>query len=138
MPTLTRKQFESLMSTVKSDMKKKMRRQFIYGKKVQKIKTMTRPEKLMMQRLASQKRTGVILNYAYEPIKLELGKRCTYTPDFIVDEIDGTKTIIETKGAYIREDSIIKLKWAAEKFKKEYKVKLFIYKNHQWIEREMN
>ena len=60
-----------------------------------------------------------IKNWLYEPLKLNLveeGKRCTWTPDFIVWNGMNEIELHELKGLE-REDDIIKFKAAASKFR---------------------
>lgn len=61
---------------------------------------------------------GEIVGWEFEPEVLVLsdGKYCTYKPDFKVTLPDGSIEYHEVKGGYIREDSRIKLKWAATKY----------------------
>jgi arginyl-tRNA synthetase len=51
--------------------------------------------------------TAKKLIYTYESVKLSFvqpSKRRTYTPDFILDKLDGSKLYIETKGRFIVSD----------------------------------
>ena len=64
-------------------------------------------------RLFSLKSRGDILEYAFEPVKLRLGKKCWYTPDFLVWEKDRSVTAYEVKG-YWRDDARVKIKVAAK------------------------
>ncbi len=59
-----------------------------------------------------------IASWRYEAITLRLAGRCRYTPDFFVVDrgLLSGHTFIETKGPYAREDSLIKLKVAAETY----------------------
>lgn len=61
-----------------------------------------------------------IIRWAREPVKLRLGGRCWYTPDFLVvlGMIPAAvphvrEAFVETKGNFPREDSIVKIKVAA-------------------------
>ena len=65
-------------------------------------------------RLAFSKREGLIREYWFEVVKFRLGDRCWYTPDFLIELPDRSKIVHECKGTFIREDSWIKLKVAAE------------------------
>lgn len=82
--------------------------------------------------LAVRQRAGEVHQWWYEPIGLRLGQKCYYHPDFLVQLSDGVLQIHEIKGAYIREDSWIKLKTAA----KQYPCFIFIMikegKNNGW------
>ena len=63
-------------------------------------------------RLAS----GKIRGWKFEAVKLVVapamsgGKRMTFTPDFLVWELDGTLSLEETKGGFIRDDAAAKLR----------------------------
>ena len=61
-------------------------------------------------------RQGKILAWGYESYQLKWAYKLTYTPDFFVITLEGTMEFHETKGDYVREDSIIKLKTAAQLF----------------------
>ena len=68
-------------------------------------------------------RHHAIRRWAREPLKLRLAGRCWYTPDFLVlprvkgrDSRDPLLYMVEIKGAYAREDSIVKLKVAADTY----------------------
>lgn len=68
--------------------------------------------------LEEEKRTGLILDYWYEPIKgLYLAPKTTYTPDFLVQvwQSPDHRTLVfhEVKGPFIREKDLIKAKVAA-------------------------
>lgn len=57
-------------------------------------------------------RTGEIIRYSYEPIRLNLAPKTTLTPDFLVITQDGAMEFHETKG-FARDDAMAKLKIAA-------------------------
>ncbi len=59
-----------------------------------------------------------IAHWRYEAVKFRLAGRTFYTPDFLAEpRWQGDRfTFIETKGPYAREDSLIKLKVAAETY----------------------
>jgi len=72
--------------------------------------------------LEVEKREGLILSYGFEAITIRLTEphpgvtRVSYTPDFFIVLQDGTVRIDEVKGPFIREDSDLKFKMAAERF----------------------
>jgi hypothetical protein len=68
-----------------------------------------------MLHLEACKREGLILEYAYEPIKLRLAKRTYYTPDFAVIRKDRVIELHEIKGHW-EDDARVKIKVAAEKY----------------------
>ncbi len=69
-----------------------------------------------MLETAKLNRDSDIADWYYESITFRLAGRCRYTPDFLAVPrwTSQTWTFIETKGSYAREDSLIKLKVAAE------------------------
>lgn len=66
------------------------------------------------RRLADIKARGVIHAYWFESVKFRLANRCWYTPDFLVQYPSGSCILYEVKGTFVREDSWVKLKVAAE------------------------
>ena len=56
---------------------------------------------------------GDILQYRYEPLRFQLAPNTTITPDFQVKLKDGSYEFHETKGGFVREDAIAKLKICA-------------------------
>lgn len=58
---------------------------------------------------------GHIREFKFEAVKLILGNRCSYTPDFMVVRNDGTLEFHEVKGFW-RDDARVKIKAAADKF----------------------
>lgn len=65
--------------------------------------------------LFSRKHRGEILDYAFEPLKLRLGRKTWYTPDFVVYEKDRSVTVYEVKGFW-RDDARVKIKVAAARY----------------------
>lgn len=62
-------------------------------------------------------RAGEILKFEEQSIKIAVGEPvCWYTPDFSVWMPDGTLKLIEVKGPFAREDSIIKYKAAVRQY----------------------
>ena len=59
--------------------------------------------------------TPEIKHWMFEPFKLRLAIKTFYTPDFLVVTADDLLEIHEVKG-FVRDDAIVKLKVAAEKF----------------------
>ncbi len=66
--------------------------------------------------LVPGKLAGTIINYWYEQATFKLADDCRYTPDFMILNADLSIHFAETKGGFIREDSTIKLKMAAQMF----------------------
>jgi hypothetical protein len=65
------------------------------------------------RRLEFQKRDGVILWWAHEPVRLRLAGGAYYKPDFAVMYPDGRIEMHETKG-FSREAARVRIKVAAE------------------------
>lgn len=63
--------------------------------------------------LEALKRSGRVLRYDFEPVKLRLADATYYTPDFRVLAQDGTLEFHEVKGFW-RDDARVKIKVAAE------------------------
>jgi hypothetical protein len=79
--------------------------------------------------LENKKLDGQILWYAYEPVRLRLADKTTYTPDFMVMTSNLDIELWETKGFWTSE-SRIKIKVAAEIYPfKFYGVQ---WKNKKW------
>ena len=57
-------------------------------------------------------RSGAIEAYWYQPVKIILANRTTYTPDFLIQDKLGNLEFHEVKG-YKRDDAMVKLKVAA-------------------------
>jgi len=66
--------------------------------------------------LEIRKRAGEILWHRHEGVTLALGEGARYTIDFFTMLPDGTLQAIEVKGAYVRPDSLVKLRIAASMF----------------------
>jgi len=66
--------------------------------------------------------TRDLLWWAFEALKLQLGERCWYTPDFVVVAADGTIECHEVKATWStgkagwEEDSRVKIKAAASRY----------------------
>jgi len=83
--------------------------------------------------LQSLKFSGLICDYAFEPIKLRLADRTFYTPDFAVITPDLTLEFHETKGFW-EEDARVKIKVAAEQH--PFKFIAIQRKRGEWIREE--
>lgn len=75
---------------------------------------MNKTERRFARYLDDLKFSGDIRGYWFESVKFRLANRCWYTPDFLVQFRDGSFILHEVKGTYVREDSWIKLKVAAD------------------------
>lgn len=84
--------------------------------------------------LELQRVSGEVLTWEFEPGPLTLcaASRCSYRPDFRVVFADGLVEFHEVKGGYIREDALIKLKWAASKYS-AYQFRLCRYRGRRWM-----
>ncbi len=89
--------------------------------------SMTKPEREMAMQLEAMRRNNEIESWKFEGVTLKLADGCRFTPDFTViiersyshDDNDiqiswYVTRFIETKGPFIREDSMIKFKIARE------------------------
>ncbi len=79
--------------------------------------------------------TGKVSWWGYETVTLKLGPDCRYTPDFMLMMPNGQIEFHEVKGGFIRDDSKVKLKVAAEKF--PFVFKLAQKKNGRWSVEEI-
>lgn len=65
--------------------------------------------------LEAMRRSGRIAGWWFESITLLLAPDCRYTPDFVVQELDGTLRMEETKGFW-RDDARVKIRLASTLF----------------------
>ena len=77
-------------------------------------------------------RAGEIRSYMFEPVKLRLADRTTYTPDFMVIGNNDILELHEVKGFW-EDDARVKIKVAAEMFPM-FLFKAFTRKKGMWIE----
>lgn len=84
---------------------------------------MTKVEQAFAWWLAKEKNEGRIERYYFESMTLTLtagrgrgAKPMKYTPDFLVVCLGGGLRVVEIKGPYIREDSVLKFKMAVDLF----------------------
>lgn len=61
-------------------------------------------------------KAGEIAWYAFEPMRLKLADRTTYTPDFLIMYQTGAMEFVEVKGGHWEDDARVKLKVAAETY----------------------
>lgn len=73
-------------------------------------------EQAYADHLEHRRRAGEIIDYRAQAMTFRLGPDCRYTPDFLVVEADSTLTLVDVKGGHTWEDSVIKLKTAAQQF----------------------
>ena len=78
--------------------------------------SMNKTEAEYAGRLQCDLMTREILWFRYEGVTLKLADDTRYTPDFAVLRSDGTLEMHEVKGGFMRDDSWVKLKVAAEQF----------------------
>lgn len=76
---------------------------------------MNKTERAYSLLLSQHQANGEIREFKFEAVKLILGNRCCYTPDFMVVRPDGTLEFHEVKGFW-RDDARVKIKTAADKF----------------------
>lgn len=90
-------------------------RQFAKAFSQHKAGEMNGLEKEYAQRLEFLKQTGAVKHFEFESVKLNLGNRCWYTPDFFVINSNQEIEFHETKG-FMTDDALVKLKACAAKF----------------------
>jgi hypothetical protein len=73
-------------------------------------------EKRYSLHLETEKALGLIQDWRFEPLKLLLAPKTTFTGDFVVKMPDGSLELRETKGWW-EEDARLKIKWAAKDFR---------------------
>jgi hypothetical protein len=83
--------------------------------------SMNKTEAAYARRLAYLRSVGEVRWYEFEALKLRLGNRCWYTPDFLVVVADGTLELHEVKAMWsdrpgYRDDARVKIRAAAERF----------------------
>jgi hypothetical protein len=78
-------------------------------------KRMNKTEQRRARELEAKKRAGLIRDWKFHGLRLEIAPGLTFTPDFYIEENDGSITLEETKGHW-EEDARVKIKAAAEAF----------------------
>lgn len=98
---------------------------------------MNKTEAAYAAHLESQRRSGNILWYKFEGVKLRLADNTFYTPDFAVMRSDGQLEMREVKG-YWQDDARVKIKVAADSYPFRFlAVKVIAKKNGGgWITEE--
>lgn len=76
---------------------------------------MNKTEKARAVELEAMKRAGQIAAWWYEALTLKLADDCRYTPDFLIQESDGSLRLEETKGFW-RDDAKVKTKTCVQRF----------------------
>jgi hypothetical protein len=73
-------------------------------------------EEQMAYELTLEKRALLIKDFGYETMTLKLAKGKRYTPDFIIEHVNGRIECLEIKGHHKNlRDSLTHVKWAAQK-----------------------
>jgi hypothetical protein len=93
---------------------------------------MNKLESAYRDSLEMMARAGEIQSYMFEPVKLRLADRTTYTPDFMVIAANDIVELHEVKGFW-EDDARVKIKVAAEMFPM-FLFKAFTRKKGMWIE----
>lgn len=91
----------------------------LYAKGRLKTGEMNRTEAAYRDHLEAEKRSGRILEFWFEHIKLKIADNaCGYTPDFMVMRADGVIELHEVKGspAIFQEDAKVKVKACATQY----------------------
>jgi hypothetical protein len=76
---------------------------------------MNKWEKARAVDLEAAKRAGTIADWWFERLTLKLADDTRYTPDFLVQDLDGSLRLEEVKGFW-RDDAKVKIKVAAAQF----------------------
>lgn len=137
MPTLTQQEYDEILARTKT-------RKVLTPKGIPEPKTvkghkkpgrMNKTEARYAAILEAKKQRGTIKDYWYEKCTWKLTDDCRYTIDFLVltanDELEG----YEVKGAFIREDAMIKLRVAADQM--PFPLFLCQYKDDTWTTKRM-
>lgn len=72
-------------------------------------------ERAYAERLRLLQLGGEVAKFWFEALKLQIGSRCWYTPDFLVQLPTGELQLHEVKG-FMRDDALVKLKAVAAQF----------------------
>ena len=67
------------------------------------------------EHLEADRQAGAISRWWPKPFKIRLANRCWYEADFLVQLLDGSLEIHETKG-FMREDALLKLKFLTQTY----------------------
>lgn len=76
---------------------------------------MNKTETARAQELEAMKRDGQIAAWWYEQWTFKLADDCRYTPDFVIQDLDGSLRAEETKGFW-RDDAKVKVRMFAATF----------------------
>jgi len=77
---------------------------------------MNKTEAEYAQMLDVAQRTGQLLFWRFEAVKVRLADSTFYTPDFLVLNAAGELELHEVKGAFVMDDARVKFKVCAEHF----------------------
>lgn len=77
---------------------------------------MNKTEKRRALELDAMKARGEICEWWYEAVTFKLAHDTRYTPDFLVQEMDGSLRLEEVKGGFFRDDAKVKAKVCASLF----------------------
>lgn len=84
--------------------------------------------------LEARKRAGEIVRYEREGITLRWPDGMTYSPDFCIWEtIDSRILLAETKGAFLREDALVKFR-AARAYWPEFRFEMWQLSKGSWTQ----
>lgn len=100
-----------------------------------KVRKMNKTERLYADLLERKKSVGEIIDYWFEMINLRIGDNCFYRIDFLVMNKDCTLEVHETKGGHITDDSLVKIRAAAEIY--PFKFIMMQLVKGEWHEREL-
>lgn len=86
--------------------------------------------------LQARKLAREVEDFGFERVKLRLADGAWYTPDFDVTLADGSLEFHETKGGFIREAGMLRIKVAAHQYP-HWRFYLVQHKDGQWGRRLM-
>lgn len=80
---------------------------------------MNKTEQAFAELLQGRLLAGEILGWMYEPLTFRLvdkGRRCSFSPDFMVQHLDATLEMVDVKAYRTEEDARVKIKVAADRY----------------------
>jgi hypothetical protein len=99
-----------------------------------KPRAMNKTERRFADMLDARKRSGEILHWVYEGIRLKWGGSMHYTGDFVVFNGNDCPTIYEVKGAHIRDRDIVRFKGARNEWP-QFPMEMWQWKEGKWTQK---
>lgn len=107
--------------------------------------TMNRTERAYSEVLEARRLAGEVAAWWYEGVTLKLAPDCRYTPDFLVQMLDGSLELVEVKagwrkdgklGFHGHDESNVKMRVASERFPFRV-VRAVLVRGEGWVVQEM-